>query len=269
MDLNRSEETKGDDDDDGMWCFDVDARVERGGDVTSQTLKHCAMERPRKEEETTRDAKTGRFEFGKMSDANDAATPGRAFALRFGSGKTTHEAKIGDVKAIFGKFVREGKMTVETKDGTRVLVRGSPGECARLMKTLTTMKSQPTEARQAYLRGLQRCATCAGKCEANERKMAERQDKAAAAAAAAAEASAEKRRRRETEEVERRAAKESKLEDQLRALEEKKLKVESTKAEIASLKIDIEGERDALRREKESIVQRRRELEDEDRKSVV
>ena len=120
--MNRSEETKGDDDDDGMWCFDVDARVERGGDVTSQTLKHCAMERPRKEEETTRDAKTGRFEFGKMSDANDAATPGRAFALRFGSGKTTHEAKIGDVKAIFGKFVREGKMTVETKDGTRVLV---------------------------------------------------------------------------------------------------------------------------------------------------
>jgi hypothetical protein len=265
LDLNRSEETKGDDDDDGMWCFDVSARVERGGDVTSQTLKHCAMERPRKEEETTRDAKTGRFEFGKMSDANDAATPGRAFALRFGSGKTTHEAKIGDVKAIFGKFVREGKMTVETKDGTRVLVRGSPGECARLMKTLTTMKSQPTEARQAYLRGLQRCATCAGKCEANERKMAERQDKAAAAAAAAAEASAEKRRRRETEEVERRAAKESKLEDQLRALEEKKLKVESTKAEIASLKIDIEGERDALRREKESIVQRRRELEDERR----
>lgn len=264
MDLKRegSDETK--DARDGMWCFDVDARVERGGDVTSQTLKHCAMERPRKEEET-RDANSGRFEFGKMSDASDAATPGRAFALRFGSGKATHEVKIGDVKAIFGKFVREGKMTVETKDGTRVLVRGSPGECARLMKTLTTMKSQPTEARQAYLRGLQRCATCAGKCEANERKMVERQDKAAAAAAAAAEASAEKRRRRETEEVERRAAKESKLEDQLRALEEKKLKVESTKAEIASLKIDIEGERDALRREKESIVQRRRELEDERR----
>ena len=86
--MNRSEETKGDDDDDGMWCFDVDARVERGGDVTSQTLKHCAMERPRKEEETTRDAKTGRFEFGKMSDANVARVRFREIIHRERAGES-------------------------------------------------------------------------------------------------------------------------------------------------------------------------------------
>ena len=250
-----------------MWCFDVDARFELASRCTTPSARHATLRVPGEGR-----GRADGFEFETL-DGRDGSANLRDLSLAFGDGgKGGREMKVSEVRAIYGKFVREGKLTIEGKDGTKVLVRGAPEECARVMRTLTTLKSQPLDAKRAFLKSLERCAKCAGKCEANERREAERQEKAkereaqaAERAAEAAAASAEKKRKREAEEAERRAVKDDKLEEQLRTLEEKKSKVESTKAEIASLKTEIEGERDSLLREKEDIMRRRRELEDERR----
>lgn len=238
------------------WCFDVDAKIERASIVSSFTLKHAAL---------CGDVASQGGTFGnhKMSPG---ATSGE-MKFKFGDGgKTTHEVKVREVKAIFGKFVKEGKLTIESRDGVKMLIKGPPAECARLMKTLTTLKSQPANARDAYLKGLEPCARCKDKCQANMQKAEEKQRKIVEAQIAAHEMTAEKKRKREAEELEKRASKDAaKASEELRALEEKKNQVERMKAEIAQLKIDIVGERESLLQEKESLVQSRRELEDEKR----
>jgi len=250
-----------------MWCFDVEARIERNSIVSSHALKHATLRGPGSSEVGDGGGSTVRCVNEKLTSAEWRGADGRDFAFAFGEGGKSggHRVTVREVKAIFGKFIKDGKLTIESRDGVKVLLKGSPVECGRLMKTLTTLKSLPAASREAYLSSLTRCAKCVGKCQANELKMEERQQKAAVAAAAAAAASAEKKRKRDAVDAERRAEKDSKLDEQLRNLEEKKFKIESARSEITSLKIDIEGEREALLKEKESIVQSRRELEDEKR----
>tara|TARA_B100001741_G_scaffold301343_1_gene289462 strand:+ start:583 stop:2370 length:1788 start_codon:yes stop_codon:yes gene_type:complete len=252
-----------------MWCFDVDARVERGANVTSSAMKHLSLRAPSDAPPSSarENESGGRFGNEKMTRAaarTDA--PGSAYAFWFGDGgKAPHVVSVGAIKAVFGKFVREGKLTIESKDGVKVFISGSPAECARVMKTVTTMKSQPTEARETYLRSLTRCGKCAGKCEAMEKRAEEKRAREARVAEEKAAASAEKKRKRDAVAAERDAAREAKTNEALRDAEEKRSRLERAKGEIASMRIDIEAERESLRREKESIVQRRRELEDERR----
>jgi len=236
-------------------CFDVEAKIERQSIVSSYTLKHASL---------CGDANDG--DHGKFD--NYKLTPGSSEEMRFkfgDGGKTTHDVSVRDVKAIFGKFVREGKLTIESRDGVKILIKGAPAECARLMKTLTSLKSLPLNARDAYLRELEPCTRCKDKCQANAKKVEEKERKVAEAQIAANELSAEKKRKREAEEFEKHAGKESKLAEQLRDLEEKRDQIERKKSEIAQLKIDILGERATLTEEKESVVQLRRELADERR----
>ena len=126
-----------------MWCFDVDARCEISASVTTASMKHATLRAPRAFEGAARD---GGFEFKRVDEPRALEAPGKDFILSFGTSasgsreKTSREMKVSDVKAIYGKFVREGKLTVEGKDGTRVMVRGAPEECARVMRTLTTLK---------------------------------------------------------------------------------------------------------------------------------
>ena len=181
------------------WCFDVDAKIERASIVSSFTLKHAAL---------CGDASSQGGGFGnhKMSPG---ATSGE-FKFKFGDGgKTSHEVTVREVKAIFGKFVKEGKLTIESRDGVKMLIKGPPTECARLMKTLTTLKSQPANARDAYLKGLEPCTRCKEKCQVNMQKAEEKQRKIVEAQIAAHEMSAEKKRKREAEEVEKRASKDA------------------------------------------------------------
>lgn len=248
-----------------MWCFDVEARVERNSIASSHALKHATLRGPGS---TTSDASMDASAVRCVNEKLEwRGADGREFCFAFGEGGKGggHRVRVRDVKAIFGKFIKEGKLTIESRDGVKVLLKGAPVECGRLMKTLTTLKSLPAAPREAYLSSLTKCAKCVGKCRVNEVKMEDRQQKAAVAAAAAAAASAEKKRKRDAADAERRTEKDTRLDQQLRNLEEKRFKIESARSEITSLKIDIEGEREALRKEKESIVQSRRELEDEKR----
>ena len=247
-----------------MWCFDVDARVERGSNVTSSALKHLALRAPSDDADAA--SPRGVFENAKMT-ASSASASGSAYAFSFGDGGKAppHVVRVGAIKAVFGKFVREGKLTIESKDGVKVFIKGSPAECARVMKTVTTMKSQPTSARETYLRSLTRCAKCAGKCEAMEKKAEEKRAREARAMEEKMMVNAEKKRKRDAVVAERDAAREAKTNDALREIEEKRSRLERAKEELASMRADIEAERESLRKEKESIVQRRRELEDERR----
>lgn len=246
-----------------MWCFDVDARVERGSNVTSSALKHLALRAPSDDADVA--SPRGVFENAKMPSSSSSAS-GSAYAFSFGDGgKAPHVVRVGAIKAVFGKFVREGKLTIESKDGVKVFIKGSPAECARVMKTVTTMKSQPPSERERYLRSLTRCAKCAGKCEAMEKKAEEKRAREARAAEEKMVVNAEKKRKRDDVVAARDAAREAKTNDALREIEEKRSRLERAKEELASMRADIESERESLRKEKESIVQRRRELEDERR----
>ncbi len=72
-------------------------------------------------------------------------TAKRKFVLRFGSDKFANDMHVAQIKAIYGKHVKEGKLTLEDKSNVKVLIKATASECQRLMKTLTTLKGAPKE----------------------------------------------------------------------------------------------------------------------------
>ena len=132
-----------------------------------------------------------------------AACAKKKYVLRFGGDKAGSDMHLSHVKAIFGKFVREGKLTIEDKSNVKVLVKASPAECSRLMKTLTTLKGASPSSQHAYLASLTPCPKCASKLSATKEKLEERARKTAAAELERAEAELAKKRKREETERER------------------------------------------------------------------
>ena len=66
--------------------------------------------------------------FNRVDDL--AAAAKRKYVLRFGDNKAASDMQVGHIKAIFGKFVREGKLTLEDKSSTKVLIKvGSARYC--------------------------------------------------------------------------------------------------------------------------------------------
>ena len=91
----------------------------------------------------------------------------------------------------------------------------TPAECARLMKTLTTLKGAPVPTQNTYLAGLLCCSKCEAKAAVSKEKVEERQKKVVAAELAHAEAELAKKRKREDTERQREAGKASKISEQL------------------------------------------------------
>ena len=90
-------------------------------------------------------------------------TAKRKFVLRFGSDKFANDMHVAQIKAIYGKHVKEGKLTLEDKSNVKVLIKATASECQRLMKTLTTLKGAPKEVQNTHLAGLGCCSKCAAR----------------------------------------------------------------------------------------------------------
>ena len=109
----------------------------------------------------------------KVPDMNASAK--RKFVLRFGDSKWSNDMHVAQIKAIYGKSVKEGKLTLEDKMNVKVLIKATPTECQRLMKTLTTLKGGTKDVQHAHLIALGSCAKCASKNAAAAAKAEERQ----------------------------------------------------------------------------------------------
>ena len=171
----------------------------------------------------------------------------RRFVLRFGNDKHASDMSVSHIKAIYGKFVKEGKLTLEDKSAVKVLIKATPGECARLMKTLTTLKGAPKEQQTTHLAGLSCCPKCEVRRAADREKAEARQNKLIAAQFAQAEADLAKKRKREETEREREAAKAQKMSEQLRRVEELRAAKEAAKVDVEAAKRRIEEKRAAAR----------------------
>lgn len=180
-------------------------------------------------------------------------TAKRKFVLRFGSDKFANDMHVAQIKAIYGKHVKEGKLTLEDKSNVKVLIKATASECQRLMKTLTTLKGAPKEVQNTHLAGLGCCSKCAAKHAATTAKGEERQKKIVAAQLAQAEAELQRKRKREQTEVDRDGEKTRKLSEQLQRVEDMRVQKEAAKEDIARAKVIIEEKREAARAEKADL----------------
>ena len=115
----------------------------------------------------------------RVDDLNASAK--RQWVLRFGGDKAANDMSVGHIKAIYGKQVKEGKLTIEDKANVKVLIQALPAECARLMKTLTTLKGQPPAQQKVFLASLGCCVKCEAKVAERRAKHEEKQRKLIAA----------------------------------------------------------------------------------------
>ena len=191
----------------------------------------------------------------KVPDLNASAK--RKFVLRFGNDKFSNDMHVSQIKAIYGKHVKEGKLTLEDKSNVRVLIKSTPSECQRLMKTLTTLKGAPKEVQNTHLAGLGSCSKCASKHAASAAKAEERRKKIVAAQLAQAEAELQRKRKREQGEADREGEKARKLSEQLQRVEDMRAAKEKTKEQakedITQAKRLIEEKRNAARTEKDRL----------------
>ena len=149
----------------------------------------------------------------KVDDLTTSAK--RAWVLRFGGDKAANDMSVGHIKAIYGKQVKEGKLTIEDKANVKVLIQALPAECARLMKTLTTLKGQAPAQQKVLLATLGCCVKCEAKVAQHKAKFEEKQRKLITAQLEQAEHELAKKRKREQAENEREASKAAKLSAQL------------------------------------------------------
>ena len=187
----------------------------------------------------------------KVPDMNASAK--RKFVLRFGDNKWSNDMHVAQIKAIYGKSVKEGMLTLEDKANVKVLIKATPAECQRLMKTLTTLKGQSKEAQHAHLTALGSCAKCASKNAAAAAKAEERQKKMAAQQLVTAEAEAARKRKREEMAAERDSDKARRISEQLQRVETMRAAKEAAKEDIEAAKRRIEEKRLAARAEKDKL----------------
>ena len=132
----------------------------------------------------------------KVDDLTTSAK--RAWVLRFGGDKAANDMSVGHIKAIYGKQVKEGKLTIEDKANVKVLIQALPAECARLMKTLTTLKGQAPAQQKVFLATLGCCVKCEAKVAQHKAKFEEKQRKLITAQLEQAEHELAKKRKRES-----------------------------------------------------------------------
>ena len=231
----------------------------------------------------------------KVDDLTTSAK--RAWVLRFGGDKAANDMSVGHIKAIYGKQVKEGKLTIEDKANVKVLIQALPAECARLMKTLTTLKGQAPAQQKVFLATLGCCVKCEAKVAQHKAKFEEKQRKLITAQLEQAEHELAKKRKREQAENEREASKAAKLSAQLERVSQVRVtfyiisvranrltaiplffishsQMKAEKEEIESAvnakKAKIEEEKRAaaalveeLKEEKETVVEARRALREE------
>ena len=231
----------------------------------------------------------------KVDDLTTSAK--RAWVLRFGGDKAANDMSVGHIKAIYGKQVKEGKLTIEDKANVKVLIQALPAECARLMKTLTTLKGQAPAQQKVFLATLGCCVKCEAKVAQHKAKFEEKQRKLITAQLEQAEHELAKKRKREQAENEREASKAAKLSAQLERVSQVRVtfyiisvranrltaiplffishsQMKAEKEEIESAvnakKARIEEEKRAaaalveeLKEEKETVVEARRALREE------
>lgn len=175
-----------------LWCFNVDARKQDQltGTTSSNAFKHVRLllknaiifpeQRAGDEEELER-----------MQKAEACAiTSSSEFILRFGSENEKHkhyrDVSFADIKKVFGKMIREGKLTLQlgggqggggktTSAGELLLCKGDTRECTRLLKLITTMKSAPAAEKATFLSSIGKCSCCQSKRALKEKKEEERE----------------------------------------------------------------------------------------------
>ena len=144
------------------------------------------------------------------------------------------------IKAIHGKSVKEGMLTLEDKANVKVLIKATPAECQRLMKTLTTLKGQSKEAQHAHLTALGSCreVRLEERGGGGEGGGAPEEDGRAAAGERRSRAGAQAQARGDG--VERDSDKARRLSEQLQRVEAMRAAKEAAKEDIEAAKRRIE-----------------------------
>ena len=180
-----------------LWCFNVDARKQDQltGTTSSNAFKHVRLllknalfpEHPGEQRAGDEE------ELERMQKAEACAiTSSSEFILRFGSENEKHkhyrDVSFTDIKKVFGKMIREGKLTLQlgggqgggktTSAGELLLCKGDTRECNRLLKLITTMKQAPAADRATFLSSIGKCSCCQSKRALKEKKEEEREVKA-------------------------------------------------------------------------------------------
>ena len=172
-----------------LWCFNVDARKQDQltGTTSSNAFKHVRLllknaffpEHPGEQRAGDEE------ELERMQKAEACAiTSSSEFILRFGSENEKHkhyrDVSFTDIKKVFGKMIREGKLTLQlgggqggggktTSAGELLLCKGDARECGRLLKLITTMKQAPAADRATFLSSIGKCSCCQSKRAVKEK----------------------------------------------------------------------------------------------------
>ena len=277
-----------------LWCFNVDARKQDQltGTTSSNAFKHVRLllknaiifpeQRAGDEEELER-----------MQKAEACAiTSSSEFILRFGSENEKHkhyrDVSFADIKKVFGKMIREGKLTLQlgggqggggktTSAGELLLCKGDTRECTRLLKLITTMKSAPAAEKATFLSSIGKCSCCQSKRALKVKKEEEREVKAKERERAKEEEKKQKMMKQEEKKEEKVQEKKTELVQKLETLEsyreeirmktekyaEEREQMKASKKAVKALQEQIEDERRMYAKEKKDLATEKEAMETE------
>ena len=236
------------------WCFNVDARKQdQLTGTTSSTpfkhvrllLKNAQLEQHRRLRGGDDDDAVKTLERAQKVEACSSTTRASDFFLRFGTDDNKQhyrDVSFADVKKVFGKMIKEGKLTLQLGGGNTnelLLCKGDARECGRLLKLITTIKQAPAADRAQFLSSIGRCSCCQSKAAAKEKKEEER------------EAKAKERERVKEEEKKQKIMKQE---------EKKEEKMQEKKAELVQKLETLESVREEIRMKTEKYTEEREQL---------
>ena len=278
-----------------LWCFNVDARKQDQltGTTSSNAFKHVRLLLknsifPEHGEQRAGDEE----ELERMQKAEACAiTSSSEFVLRFGSENEKHkhyrDVSFTDIKKVFGKMIREGKLTLQlggqggggktTSAGELLLCKGDARECGRLLKLITTMKQAPAADRAKFLSSIGKCSCCQSKRALKEKKEEEREVKAKERERAKEEEKKQKMMKQEEKKEEKVQEKKVELVQKLETLEsyreeirmktekyaEEREQMKASKKAVKALQEQIEDERRMYAKEKKDLATEKEAMETE------
>jgi len=266
-----------------LWCFNVDARKQDQltGTTSSNAFKHVrlllknSLDFPKHDGEQHQRAGDEEELAERMQKAEACSIASSSeFILRFGSENDKHkhyrDVSFTDIKKVFGKMIREGKLTLQlgggggkttsagVTGGELLLCKGDARECSRLLKLITTMKQAPAADRAKFLSSIGKCSCCQSKRALKEKKEEEREVKAKERERAKEEEKKQKMMKQEEK-------KEEKVQEKKIELVQKLETLESYREEIRMKTEKYAEEREQLKASKKAVKALQEQIEDERR----
>lgn len=243
------------------WCFNIDARKQDQdtGTTSSIAFKHVRLFLKNRFGDPGDDVKA--LEESQKREGCSMATPTSEFVLRFGAddkNKHYRDVSFRDVKKVFGKMIKDGKLTVQLGKNELLLCKGDARECGRLLKLITTMKQAPSADRVQFLSSIGKCSCCHSKSVMKEKKEEERDMKAKERERVKEEEKKQKMMKQEEK-------KQEKMQEKKTALVEKLETLESVREEIKMKTEKYTEEREQLKASKKAVKALQEQIEEERR----